>query len=142
MRWRAAPARRLNTPSAPMFCISSSTGIRAGVVVLLLVFLPGCVRHFHAQGIVTMPCAWKWRTQPGRKTKSKTTTPARMPVLLEIQNIGADGVFSLRAGAARHLIIGPGGADNLRNHFGVVRLVVRSDRYPRFVLRQGFLGAH
>jgi protein SCO1 len=35
-----------------MSCISSSTGIGAGVVVWLCVLLASCARHFHAQGIV------------------------------------------------------------------------------------------
>jgi protein SCO1/2 len=35
-----------------MFCISSSTAIRAGVILSLFVFPSSCVRHFHAQGIV------------------------------------------------------------------------------------------
>jgi protein SCO1/2 len=39
-------------PSVPMFSISSSTGIRAGVVVPALLLLTSCARHYHAQGIV------------------------------------------------------------------------------------------
>jgi protein SCO1 len=35
-----------------MFCISSSTAIRAGVILSLCVISSSCVRHFHAQGIV------------------------------------------------------------------------------------------
>src|ERR1035438_358872 len=85
----------------------------------------------------TMPCAWKWRAQELRKMQRKKT----MLRLLEVQNIGADGVFGLRAGTALHLIIRPRGVDHFRNQFGMVRLMIGSDRESGFIFRKRFLGA-